>query len=356
MMIRARWMSLPLALISFFAAACAMAQTAPVINSFTVDQVKQVTPGTELIFRVNGSGGGALGLRIDGSTNQIGLVETRSGVYEGAYTISIRDKITYDSKVNATLRVGQRQTAALLGQTLLSAEAHAQALAAATPAPSISRFETKTTGALTGGNEITFLVNGTAGGKASVSLDGGKTSLPLAEEKAGHYSGNYTIKSRDQLTDATAVVATLALGEMKDTLSKTFAVGAVTPKVMAASAPKAAAAMAKCETCGVVTEVNSVTVKGDPNYVGAIGGGVAGAVLGSQVGKGDGATAATVIGAVGGALAGREIEKRVRSKKYFDVIVKLDNGTFKTARFEKLPAFKVDNRVKFNGETLVAQQ
>ncbi len=351
MIVRARWMSLPLALISFFAAASAMAQTAPVINSFTVDQVKQVTPGTELIFRVNGSGGGSLGLRIDGSTNQIGLVETRSGVYEGAYTISIRDKITYDSKVTATLRVGQRQTTALLGQTLLSAEAHAQALAAATPAPSISRFETKTTGALTGGNEITFLVNGTAGGKASVSLDGGKTSLPLAEEKAGHYSGNYTVKSRDQLTDATAALATLALGEKKDTLSKTFAVAAVTPKPVLA-----AAAMAKCETCGVVTEVNSVTVKGDPNYVGAIGGGVAGAVLGSQVGKGDGATAATVVGAVGGALVGREIEKRVRSKKYFDVIVKLDNGTFKTARFEKSPAFKVDNRVKFNGETLVAQQ
>ena len=351
--IRSPWLALQLAFLSVFAAGAVMAQTNPVISSFTVDQVAQVTPGTELIFRVNGTAGGSLGLRIDGSQNQIGLIETRSGVYEGAYTISIRDKISYDSKVDATLRVGQRQSTALLGQTLLNAEAHAKASGAANPGPSISRFETKTSGALTGGHEITFMVSGTPAAKASVSMDGGKTSLALIEDKSGQYSGSYTIKSRDQFSEASSVIATLALGDKKDTLSKTLAVAAVT----AVRPPKpASTVVAKCDSCGVVTEVNSVTTKGDPNYVGAVTGGVAGAVLGSQVGKGDGKTAATVLGAVGGAVAGREIEKRVRSTKHFNVVVKLDNGTFKTARFDNEPAFKVGHRVKFNGEVLDAQQ
>ncbi|MCY7308204.1 MAG: hypothetical protein LH632_19130, partial [Rhodoferax sp.] len=76
----------------------------------------------------------------------------------------------------------------------------------------ISRLETRNDGALSGGHELSFVVNGTAGAKTSVSLDGGKTSIPLAEEKAGHYIGSYTVKSRDQLNNSTQFSAALALG------------------------------------------------------------------------------------------------------------------------------------------------
>ncbi|MCY7308748.1 MAG: hypothetical protein LH632_21975, partial [Rhodoferax sp.] len=79
-------------------------------------------------------------------TNLIGLPETQKGVYEGAYTISIRDKIRFDSKVNATLKVGERQTTVLLGQPLLTAEAQAKAVRAASPLPAISRLETRNDG------------------------------------------------------------------------------------------------------------------------------------------------------------------------------------------------------------------
>ena len=327
------------------------AQTAaPSIKSFSVDQVAQLSPGTELIFRAAGTAAGTLSLRIDGSGNQIGLVETKPGVYEGAYTISVRDKITYNSKVNATLKVADKQTSTTLAQSLLTDDAQAKAVAAANPGPTITRFESKTTGALSGGNEISFVALGTAGSKASVSLDGGKTSFPLTEEKSGRYTGTYTVKSRDQFTGDTQAVLTLTLADHKATLAKTLAVAAVTPDT------SKAAVAAACATCGTVTAINSVKVKGKPNYVGAIAGGVAGAALGSQVGKGDGNTVATVAGAVGGAVAGREIEKKVRETTHFDVVVKMNDGSTKTVRFDKAPTFNVGAKVRVDGNTVVAAE
>lgn len=348
MTIRKSWMAFFAAVFSLFLASAALAQT-PAIRSFSVDQVPVLTPGTELIFRVGGTAGGALTMQLDGVTSTIGLTETRSGVYEGAYTISVRDKITYASKAVATLKLGNLSTQASLSQTLLTPEAHAKAAPPPAPVVSISRFETKNSGALTGGHEINFIVEGTPAAKASVSMDGGKTSIGLIEEKSGRYVGAYTVKTRDQFSDATQTVATLTLGDKKATLSKTLAVGAITPKAVAV-------ADAKCLECGVVQSVNAVKVKGKPNYVGAIAGGVAGAALGSQVGKGDGNTAATVVGAVGGAVAGREIEKRVRSTTRYDVAVKLNDGTLKTVSFENDPGFKVGSKVKLSGETLVSNE
>lgn len=340
-----------LALVFALLAPLSQAQTpAPTIRTFTVDQVAQLSPGTELIFRVNGTAGGTLNLRIDGSNNQIGLIETKAGIYEGAYTISVRDKIAYNAKVNATLKVGDRQAVATLTQNLLTDDAFAKANAVANPNPVISRFESKTTGALSGGNEISFVALGTPASKASVSLDGGKTSIPLVEEKSGRYVGSYTIKSRDQFTNESQAVVTLTQGDRKTTLGKNLAVAFVTPETT-----KVAVA-AICATCGTVTEINEVKVKGKPNYVGAIAGGVAGAALGNQIGKGDGNTAATVAGAVGGALVGREIEKKVRETTQYDVVVKLNDGSSKTVRFEQAPPFNVGAKVRVDGNNVVATQ
>ncbi len=323
----------------------AQAQTGgPVIRSFSVDQVPELAPGTELIFRVIGSAGGRLQLDIDGVANPLGLAETSAGTYAGAYTISIRDKVTPTSRVLATLRLDTRQTSVTLGQTLLTEAAHAKATAVLPVQPQISRIETRNTGALSGGHEISFIVNGTPGGSATVSLDGGKSTLPLAEERGGRYSGRYTIKSRDQFTDATQALFTLAMADKTTRAAKPLASGAVVP-VALVEPPR-------CDACGVVVSVNQVKVKGKPNYLGAIAGGVAGAALGNQVGKGDGKTAATVLGAVGGAVAGREIEKRVRSGIRYDVAVKLDNGSTRSVSYEADPGLAVGAKVQFDGDTL----
>ena len=340
-----------LAIAGLVAVAPALAQT-PAITSLTVDQVTELVPGTELIFRASGTANGVLRLKVDGVASLIELPQARPGAYEGAYTVSIKDKPTADSKVSATLVVGDRQITAVMAQHLLTPEAHAKATAAAAPALAINRFETGNSGALTGGHEVMFTVTGTPGAKASVSLDGGKTQIALAEDKAGIYTGAYTIKTRDRFNDSTQVRATLEQGTRKTALVKPLLAGAT---VMNAAAV-AATSTAKCEGCGVVQAVNNVKLKGKPNFVGAIAGGVAGAALGNQVGKGDGNTAATVIGAVGGAVAGREIEKRVRSSTVYDVVVKMDDASTRTVRFEAQPAFTVGSKVKLSGNTLVARE
>lgn len=345
------WM---LALAGLLPAAAALAQV-PAITSLTVDQVTELVPGTELIFRANGTPNGVLRLKVDGVASLIELPQARAGVYEGAYTVSIRDKLKPESKVSATLTVGDRQITAVMTQHLLTPEAQAKAAAAANPSVAISRFETGNSGALAGGHEVSFTVNGTPGAKASVSLDGGKTQIALAEDKPGVYTGNYTIKTRDHFTDASQVRATLELGTRKTSLVKPLMAGATVMNTAAVNAaPAAAAAVAGCVGCGIVQAVNTVKVKGKPNYVGVIAGGVAGGVLGNQVGKGDGNTAATVIGAVGGAMAGREIEKRMRSSTVYDVIVKMDDGSSKTVRYEAQPAFTVGSKVKLSGNVLTA--
>jgi outer membrane lipoprotein SlyB len=356
MLIRSFGMALLLSIVSLVSVAPASAQTtAPVIRSFTVQQVPQLAPGTELIFKVSGSPGASVVLAIDGVASQLGLVETSSGNYQGAYTVSIRDRIVYDGKARATLKLGAQQTTAVLGQTLLTEAAHAQQVAAHSPIPQISGFETRNTGALTGGHELSFVIVGTGGGAAQVSLDDGKTQIPLVEEKNGRYSGHYTVKTRDQFSDTTQVLATLSIADKTTRVTKNLAAGSVVPTALAPIAPAAAPVVAVCEECGVVQAVNVVKVKGKPNFLGAIAGGVAGAALGNQVGKGDGKTAATVLGAVGGAVAGREIEKRVRSDTHYDVVVKLDNGSSKTISFETDPGFKVGSKVRLSGESLVAQ-
>jgi len=339
-----------LALVGLLAAAPALAQT-PAITSLSVDQVPELAPGTELVFRANATANGVLRLKVDGVASLIELPQSRPGAYEGAYTISIRDKVLPDSKVTATLAVGNRQTTAVMAQSLLTPEAHAKATEAANPAPVISRFETGNSGALTGGHEVNFTINGTPGGKASVSLDRGKTQIALTEDGNGVYTGSYTIKTRDRLNNATQVRATLEQGTRKATLVKPLLAGAT---ILNTNTAAVAAAAPKCDTCGVVQSVTAVTLKGRPNYVGAIAGGVAGAALGNQVGKGDGNTAATVLGAVGGAVAGREIERRVRGSTVYDVVVKMEDASMRTVRLETQPAFTAGSKVKVSGETLVA--
>jgi outer membrane lipoprotein SlyB len=336
----------------FLPAGAALAQTGPaVIRSLSVDQVAQLSPGTELIFRAAGSAGGQLVLDIDGLSNQLGLAEVSPGSYAGAYTISIRDKIPFDAKVRATLKVGTAQVSAMLGQTLLTPAEHARMVAATTPVPvalQISRIETRTTGAYSGGHELSFIVDGTPGGTAQVSLDGGRSQIALAEERSGRYAGRYTVKTSDQFSATTPVVVTLALADKTVRAAKDLAPGATAQTAQAAPPAPAPA----CEACGVVVSVNKVKVKGQSNYIGAIAGGVGGAALGNQVGKGDGKKVATILGAVGGAFAGREIEKQVNSGYRYDVVVRLDNGSSRTLSYASDPGLASGAKVQVVGDAL----
>lgn len=67
----------------------------------------------------------------------------------------------------------------------------------------------------------------------------------------------------------------------------------------------------------------------DPS-VGALAGGVGGAVAGSNIGKGNGAVAATAIGAIAGAVAGHFAEQKLTEQQGFEYQVELDNGQILT--------------------------
>ena len=104
------------------------------------------------------------------------------------------------------------------------------------------------------------------------------------------------------------------------------------PPVTVAQAPVTVQAPARpvCGNCGWVESVQQVQQAGHPVGVGAIAGGVLGAVVGNQVGGGNGRTVATVLGAVGGGLAGNEVEKKLKKTTHYEVRVRMEDGSLRT--------------------------
>jgi uncharacterized protein YcfJ len=128
------------------------------------------------------------------------------------------------------------------------------------------------------------------------------------------------------------------------------AVAAAKAQLSASGQP--VAAKPACTECGEVIAVKQVEQKGEGSAVGLVGGAVVGGVLGHQIGGGTGKTLATVAGAAGGAYAGREVEKRVKSKKVWKVDVSFPGGSISSYEFDKDPGYKVGDRVKQAGNSI----
>jgi outer membrane lipoprotein SlyB len=110
-----------------------------------------------------------------------------------------------------------------------------------------------------------------------------------------------------------------------------------------------AAAPAPCVNCAVVVGVTEVKVKGEGTGLGAVAGGVAGALLGNELGSGGSRgsrNVATVAGGAAGALAGHEIEKYARSGKRYDVALRMEDGSSRTVSFAELPTWRAGDRVR----------
>ena len=82
-----------------------------------------------------------------------------------------------------------------------------------------------------------------------------------------------------------------------------------------------------CRDCGVIVEVKEVEVLGKGSGIGAVAGGVGGAVLGHEIG--DGSRAGTAVGAVVGAVAGHQIERKAREHKKYEITVRMNDGSTK---------------------------
>ena len=110
---------------------------------------------------------------------------------------------------------------------------------------------------------------------------------------------------------------------------------------------------AACTDCGTVIDLKTVTVKGDSSGAGAVLGGIAGGVLGHQVGSGRGNTAATVVGAAGGAYVGNEVEKNRNTKTKYVVYVKMDDGSTRNWTYSNPTSYRIGDQVKIVDRKLV---
>ena len=108
-------------------------------------------------------------------------------------------------------------------------------------------------------------------------------------------------------------------------------------------------AAATCHECGVVDSVTAVKVQGQNNGVGAVAGGVGGALVGNRIAGGHNRTLGGVVGAVGGGLLGNAIEKHERTSTAYDVKVHMDDGTWRTVRESTAPAVGEKVRVDADG-------
>lgn len=77
---------------------------------------------------------------------------------------------------------------------------------------------------------------------------------------------------------------------------------------------------------GTVVSVSPVVLEGEVGTLGKLIGGVAGAAVGSTIGKGNGSVLAAAAGGVGGAVAGDAIDKKSSKKQGYRVVVKKDSG------------------------------
>ena len=100
---------------------------------------------------------------------------------------------------------------------------------------------------------------------------------------------------------------------------------------------------------GTVIHVRQVTVQGaddlSGNTMGLIGGGVAGALIGSEFGKGRGNLYTTLGGAALGATAGAFAQQKLSEQQAMEYIVELENGQTRTVVQGMDPRFSVGQKV-----------
>ncbi len=108
-------------------------------------------------------------------------------------------------------------------------------------------------------------------------------------------------------------------------------------------------AAASCHECGVVESVDAVKVQGQTNGLGAVAGGVGGALVGNRIAGNRNRTLGGVVGAVGGGLLGNAIEKHERTATVYDVKVRMEDGSLRTVRESTSPAVGEKVRVEADG-------
>jgi outer membrane lipoprotein SlyB len=319
----------------------AQAQTTSTVTaqSFAVDAVRALTPGTELSFQLNATPGAEVTLQMTGATGTLRMDEVRAGVYQGTYTVRSRDKLTATSLVTARIEKAGQVFNATLDQSLQ------RGAPSPVQAARIGAFTVNAPERIRAGDELKFSLSGVPGGAARVVVQGISPAVQLDEVSRGLYEGSYTVARKDKLRGDLVATGYLKVGarEVNQRFSRAQAV-AVNAYGCEINRPERAAGV----SCGVVTAVGKTEVDEDDsrNVLGTVAGGVLGAVIGNQVGDGSGKDIARIVGAIGGAYAGNRIQNSRSKTTVYRVTVQLDDGSTKHYDHAVDPLIAVGARVK----------
>jgi len=94
----------------------------------------------------------------------------------------------------------------------------------------------------------------------------------------------------------------------------------------AAPIPAPIAQAPACADCATVEAIRPIEVRGQTTGLGAVGGGLAGGLIGHSIGAGRGNVALTILGVAGGAVAGNAIEKNARSRTEYQLVLRYPSG------------------------------
>ena len=137
--------------------------------------------------------------------------------------------------------------------------------------------------------------------------------------------------------------------------AKAAPAGKLAQSSVPSSAPKARAGAAACVGCGTVESINLIETPAKTSGVGAVAGGLTGALLGNQIGRGDGRTVMTIAGGAGGAYLGNKIEQNTHRTSSYKIVVRMDNGGLRTVYQTEAPSVAVGSQVQIVGNSVVAR-
>lgn len=92
-------------------------------------------------------------------------------------------------------------------------------------APEISSFQVDVTDQLAPGSDLSFTLEGTPRGRASVRLSGVNKNIVLSEVERGVYEGSYTLSRRDRLGPQPTATATLRVRNVSKVVTQALAGG-----------------------------------------------------------------------------------------------------------------------------------
>jgi len=114
-------------------------------------------------------------------------------------------------------------------------------------------------------------------------------------------------------------------------------------------ADDAAPAPAACSNCGIVTAVRPMALRGEPQWMSTISGGVPSARPSGAVGTRSVVPHTSPSTGATGAPTGRESDLAGRQRTVYEVVVQMEDQTTRKLHYEHRPALSVGDRVRVSG-------